>query len=374
MFYPGTNGVKKTFLIIAMAIITGSLLIAFWAVKKEYSERKRIREIISDIQDSKQKGDNEEIIKLVEKEDEIILANKQISKEYDRAIKNEMNHALIKADRLIEEEEYEKAREVISEAENLIGEAEEFDDYLVKINQEECLSKMKGYLDAKKYKEGLKDIQDNYAEMLNTSNSSIETSYKKLVKGYKRQIIDNAAKAYRDSGYKEAEEIINDALVIIEDDELEKKVAYYHNLAPVSLSSLEVFSYGNSDEYNCEFDKYKEDRYHNEYTHSFSIETDDKVTFYLDKKYGTFKGIIACPEGYMPKSNLSDVVITIYGDDKRLFTSDPSGPETKPQSFNIDISGVEKLSIESECQEALNIWSDWGMYGTIFNGVVVPSP
>ena len=365
--------IRKNFAGAFLIIVLCALGIAIVIGRRKLSEAREKEVISSEIQNAKQSGDYKKIIDTMRNADETFFTDKTLSNEYQQALQNEANHALMKADQYLENKDFENARETISDAVDYLGEDDRFEEYLVKIDRLECNSIICEYLDSKDYAEGIQYLQDNYSDILSDKTGNVGKNYSKLLTAFKKKTFEDAEAAYKKEGYKKAEEIINAALDIIEDEDLEKKADYYHKLEPVNLSSLEVFSYGDSGEYNYVFDEHKEDRYHNSYSHSFSINTDDEITFYLDKKYKSFTGTIACPDGYMPKSNLSDVIITIYGDGKMLYKSEPSGPETKPQTYNISVAGIEKLSIQSECQEAMNIWSDWGVYGTIFDGTLVPS-
>jgi hypothetical protein len=73
---------------------------------------------------------------------------------------------------------------------------------------------------------------------------------------------------------------------------------------------------------------------------------DGNIQYLLNGKYSIFKGTIGV--SYDDRDTSCSGRIKIYGDGKLLYTSDILTAGTKPQPFNINVSGVLNLEIESE--------------------------
>lgn len=208
----------------------------------------------------------------------------------------------------------------------------------------------------------------------NSTDEDLLALYNQYSSSYVSKIQAESSTAYQSGGYEAAVSVINDALNVLSDnDVLKKEKEKYEALKPSWLSSLEVFSYGHNGPYNVDIDAYVTDRYKNRYSSSFSIEDQDTITWLLNGKYEKLTGIISCPEEYLYAWERSNVIVQIFCDEEKVFTSAEAGPEEKPQTFSIDLTGVEKLQIKWYCLESWNIWSDWCMYGTIFDGTLYPA-
>jgi hypothetical protein len=88
--------------------------------------------------------------------------------------------------------------------------------------------------------------------------------------------------------------------------------------------------------------------------------TSGDIVYLLNQKYTNFKGIIALSEG--SKSTDYTTVISIYGDDKLLYTSPKMKKGVYPEEFNVDVTGVVQLKIK---------WSrsDWRDSEVILSGL-----
>lgn len=94
----------------------------------------------------------------------------------------------------------------------------------------------------------------------------------------------------------------------------------------------------------------------NTYSYGIHIDGWDACDYYyeirLDGKYKTFSGVCACPEknatifGHVYDSNQKYTkYFEVYGDGELLFTSTTMRYDYKPQSFKIDVTGVNVLKI-----------------------------
>ena len=71
---------------------------------------------------------------------EVSSSDKTLSNEYQQALQNEANHALMKADQYPENKDFESAKETISDASDCLGIDDRFEEYLTKIDRLECCS------------------------------------------------------------------------------------------------------------------------------------------------------------------------------------------------------------------------------------------
>lgn len=147
-------------------------------------------------------------------------------------------------------------------------------------------------------------------------------------------------------------------------------IAYYDGLRPVLLSNLDVFSTeGGTGGYSVELyqNEHLEDRYGTSYSTSFSASTGD-VKFLLNNAYKTFSGTVGTPAGYGKDDFRDGAYIEFLDDDGNvLYRSELCEVDTKPQSFTVDVAGVELLTIRWTCIGD-NVWSNWGYRATIFDG------
>lgn len=190
------------------------------------------------------------------------------------------------------------------------------------------------------------------------------------------QIVENAKSSYQANGYEAAVEVIDRGLEMLENDEtLIKLREQYENLRPVNLTDLEIVGYGDdyqNGEENVKKNETLKDNYGNSYNTSMSIGYQGSISWKLGGEYEKFDGVIACPEGYSSGFTTSDVTVRIYGDDQILYTSSPSGPESAPQEFNVNVSGYDTLRVEWDCDYTFNLWYNWSNYATIYDGQLTP--
>ena len=123
--------------------------------------------------------------------------------------------------------------------------------------------------------------------------------------------------------------------------------------------------------YTDSYDKYLKDNYGNEYTHSVSIGK-GSLTYLLNHKYITFNGTVACPKGLSSDSFYrASATLKIYGDDELITKFEGFNDGSRPESFSINVKPYERLKLEVSC-EGMNVWSDWGYFATIFDGIFLP--
>lgn len=317
-------------------------------------------------------GNYQGIISLINEKVKDINSDKEVKVIYENSVQNYMAEAISSAEEYVVAGDYASARSALSIAKNFIGETEKISEKLKEINQKEVLEAVLSFEAEGNYKEAIAYLKENNSIV--SDSVDLQTKFSVYTEKYRTNVISEAASEYKEKGYESAVSLLNSALDILKDDNLlisEKEK--YEALKPIMLTEMEIFSYGYNGEYNVSLDNHTEDRYGNTYSTSFSIDDEDSIKWLLNGKYERITGTIACPKGYLLKSNYSNVIVTIYCDGNKVFKSDEAGPEKKPQSFSIDLTGIEELEIRWSCLDSWNIWKDWCVYGTIFDGALYPN-
>lgn len=298
-------------------------------------------------------------------------ADTDIKSIYDQSVANYESSVISEAETFTQAGDYTSARSVLSVAENYLGKSEALGGKIAEINEREVTAQVLSYAEASNYQDAIVYLNKN-SEIVSES-MDLQAKLSTYTEKYRANILNEAARVFNMAGYEAAVNILNSALEVLPNDVLlNSEKAMYEAMKPILLTEMEIFSYGSKGKYNIDVDSHTEDRYANKYDTSFSVESEDTIKWWVNRNYEKFTGTIACPDGYTYQSNYSNVIVTIYCDGKKVFTSEEAGPEMKPQSFTIDLSGVEELSIKWHCLESLNIWHNWCAYGTIFDGKLYP--
>lgn len=278
----------------------------------------------------------------------------------------------VEADKARAAGEYDAARRCLEAATPYFPDNSDFAQLLNLIDEQEAQSIVADYTAKRMYGEAVKCLE--VRKNIVSASAELQELLDSCKGLYRTDAVERAEQAYSSDGYQAAVSILDEALEIMKGDrELTDLRNYYYSRKPIILVELQVFSYGDGGEYNASSNEYKTDRYGNEYSSSFSVENQSTIKWLLKGQYRTFTGTIACPANFQYKNNLSNVVVTVIGDGKVLFTSAESGPDEKPQCFSIDVTAVEELQIKWVCLPALNIWRDWCEYATIFDGTFHPA-
>jgi len=150
----------------------------------------------------------------------------------------------------------------------------------------------------------------------------------------------------------------------------------YKSHIPVILGEMEMFqndtSGGSWASKTNETNTYLVDNYGNEYAHSLSVGC-GSITYLVNFKYQTFSGTVGFPKGLESDGARASATLTILGDGEKIAEFADINDESKPESFSLDISAYEKITLKWECS-GYNIWNDWGYFATIFDGTLVPVP
>ena len=180
----------------------------------------------------------------------------------------------------------------------------------------------------------------------------------------------------REGEYHHALSLAESGLSYFSSTDITELAIIYRSYIPVILGEMEMFqnntkggSWANKTD---ETDRYLEDNYGNVYTNSLSVGC-GSVTYLVNFKYQIFKGVVGFPKGLESDSYRHSATLQIYGDDEMIAEFADVDGKSKPESFALDISSYEKITLKWTCTGA-NIWYDWGYFATVFDGFLVPIP
>ncbi|MEE5993904.1 MAG: protein kinase [Oscillospiraceae bacterium] len=107
--------------------------------------------------------------------------------------------------------------------------------------------------------------------------------------------------------------------------------------------------------------------YNEKYLSSFSIDKGYASFLVKDRGFVGFTGIVALPKDVTPDRYKTSAQLDIYVDEELVFRSETFTSESKPQEFNIDITGAEVVKVIWNC-DGSTYSKDWAYYATIFDG------
>lgn len=239
-----------------------------------------------------------------------------------------------------EKEEREKRKKYELAAENY-----EKENYKVAMT---AFAELGDYLDAKDY---LKKIEEKSEQAVEKALSDAETEYRKTHDVNK--VIEILAACEDKFG---ADERIRAAI----DD-------YNHSI--VYLSELDTFNYSKD---GAIVNQYLKSNYGETYKNSVTC-SQGYISYLIDGKgYSAFRGIVGCPEGKHSDAFWHGAYVEIIGavgdSQTSLYVTNEITDASKPTAIEIDVSGYEVIYFKWHCVGA-NIWSNWGEYATIFEGM-----
>lgn len=298
-------------------------------------------------------GDYEAVITYINGNIEDIDTDAEISKIYDDSVEKYKADLMKKVDEYVGDNDFTSAKSLLLTASNIIGDDNEIQDRLTDVSKKEILSTVTSYENNGNYAEAISYIYENLEKIENDSEILMKLS--NCEQKYRDNIITTAENAYKSEGYQDAIEIIKEALNILkEDDILLEQIEKYENLAPVSLLDLNAFY----SDYDGGLDGRKKqiqsmkDKLGNTYENVLEYTYGDKEArdiYVINKEYKKFKGTLFVPEDR--NANQDDwsyqdpFYFSVYGDDVLLYKSPKMTSKQYPVDFEIDISGVEQLSI-----------------------------
>jgi len=205
---------------------------------------------------------------------------------------------------------------------------------------DDIFNSAKSDYDQQNYEQALvefKKIGSDYWNWIGVQNMIDDTTNQ-----YRNAIIQEADAALTSTGVDAALEIINKGLAMLPDDQtLIDKKSTYDEYLPVDLMSLKPFIDDMSD-----FEGSYTDSMGNTYDQCIKAFMDGSKTYIINRSYTNFTGVIALASNSIKDSYYA--VINVYGDNQLLFSSQKFYKGTRPQNFDINITGIDELKIESK--------------------------
>ena len=162
---------------------------------------------------------------------------------------------------------------------------------------------------------------------------------------FEEAVLADAKAAFTTGGYENALDILRQryAQMRFTSSAIEEAIAYYESYAPVSLADIEPYY---QTTWFPSVSREVKDNFGNVYDWAFIVggAFSDSATYSVKKNYTTLSATVAVPNGnYSADMNGT---VTISGDGRILWQKTGIDALTKPESFTVDISGVEDLTIE----------------------------
>lgn len=247
---------------------------------------------------------------------------------------------------------------VLPEDASLLGQIQSYEEASAEKERYDLLEKAADYVARGDYPNAIRTLEGR------EDDAQIDAMYQTYRQEYASSTITQAKRVFAEDGYEAALALINTCLQTLpENAELLAEKAFYESYAPVYLASCDIYSHTGNKLYQNE---HTQDQQENTYTSSFAAKQ-GSVNFLVDGKYALFTGTVACPYGYAYDKYRSGAKILVYADDVLIYQSELVELDTAPQSFALDITGVEIITIEW-ISEGSNIWKNWGDRATVFDG------
>lgn len=220
----------------------------------------------------------------------------------------------------------------------------------------ELFTSVDALLAEQKYEEAI-SLLESYV-LTNENTPEISDKMANVKEDMEAYVLQQAAELASQKEYEAAVEIIKSAQVVLPDsDNLENAVNEYSLYLPVDILGMEISSSQQGNPWKPITPEGVKDHtgtlYTEGYTFSPSIYTGTWARYYLGGEYTTLRGTITLLEG---SDGPAWIYINDAGESKKLFESEAVTATKMPVSFEVDITGVEFLSIGYNCN-GFTLWS-----------------
>ncbi len=196
--------------------------------------------------------------------------------------------------------------------------------------------------------------------------AELQQAYLSLREAYAEWSMMQAQAVLLEIDYQASLAVIEEALLLLPDHEaLLAAKALYESYAPVYLAECALLV---SEGSKLCVDEHTADQEGNTYTHSLALNK-GSLTIPLQGEYVSFSGTIACPAGFAEDSYRTGAGIEISADGVVIYSSGILSVHSQPKRFQLDISGVQELTITWQC-EGPNIWKNWGDRATLWDAAL----
>lgn len=307
--------------------------------------------------------------------------SEEASEKYRQALELFRDDAIKDAQAKTEAGDFMGALNVISEALEILPEDEKLWaahqaclDAQYEDNIQTLLEEARLYIEYKDFVTAL-DLLDDYIEVY-PDEARFQQERITCLTQYEAYVIEESLKLAMEDNFQHALSLAEAGLEHFTSVKVTELVMVYKSHIPVLLTEMEVFKNqtqgGSWASDTDETDKYLEDIYGNKYTSSLSVGV-GAMTYLVDFKYKEFSGTVGFPKGLASDGYRKSATLKIYGDGVLITEFVDVNEDFHSESFSLDISSYEKITLKWTCS-GVNIWSDWGEFATIFDGVLVPIP
>ena len=193
---------------------------------------------------------------------------------------------------------------------------------------------------------------------------------------FEAYVMEESLRLAKEDKFQHALNLAESGLGYFSSSQVSELAMIYRSHLPVILGEMEKFQNdtdgGSWASKTDKTNKYLEDNYSNVYENSLSVGC-GSITYLVNFKYQTFTGTVGFPKGLESDGFRESATLQIYGDDALIAEFANMDEASKPQSFDLDITAYEKITLKWTCKGD-NIWRDWGYFATIFDGFLVPIP
>ena len=209
-----------------------------------------------------------------------------------------------------------------------------------------------GYMATGDYEAIIQLVNSNLDSV--NGDAEIKRIYDSAVSSYRDKITTKAEQAYQSSGYAQALSIVNSGLSVLNGDAVLLALkSQYEAMAPVSLTSLTRFLSESHGSVGVTATDKLGNSYDDCIIYDYGYSEDRGDIYVLNYAYSSFRGTIFVPSnrssGYDDWVNeYISYILRIYGDGKLLYTSPNMLSTQYPVDFDIDVSGVDQLTIKWE--------------------------
>ena len=297
-------------------------------------------------------GNYQAIISMINENVTDINADAEVKSAYESAVQNYKAEAISSAEEYAAAGDYTSARSALTVAQNFIGEAVEISEKLKEINQKEVLEVVLAYEAEENYEDAITYLDDK--SDIVSGSADLQAKQSAYIEKYRANVIKEASNAYKKNGYEAAVSLLNSALkVLTNDSSLLSEREKYEGYAPVSLYNVTWFYDGHEEVYGA----YRQDNttltdklgntYAQAIRYVWSGGDGCEDIYYTDGQYSRFTAVLFVPsqrDAWADDHN-EDLRFYVYGDGKLLYQSPRMHSKHLPVEIEIDITGVEQLSI-----------------------------
>ena len=273
------------------------------------------------------------------------------------------------ANESVAEGDYDAAISVVQEAENLVGPIDAFSTFYKETYTEKYETEIANAAEESDFATILKLYEEATENSYVTISSTMTSTYATSIDQYRQSIITQSIDAYREQGYREALNVIDDGLILLEnDDALLSLQDLYNSCKTVQLTDLMEIdrSKRHYDIHEFGTDYQVSDHYGTSITSNISFGNDvysgyesgeGWVDYFLNQSYDTLQ------LSYLTRSLKPTFSIEILGDDELLYSSNSYNWEDGCQEVTLTVSNVKQLRITVQWNGGVS-----GDYGRLYLG------